>query len=82
MASSIKIGSNLENAEKGLKRRHVTYGLCRLILVEIKPRRGLPMNLSERNWVPQDQRNELREGFGDGSQNRNQKGAPLWHLPS
>jgi len=27
---------------------------------------------SERNWVPQDKRNELREGFGDGSQNRNQ----------
>ena len=25
------------------------------------------MNLSESNWVPQDKRNELREGFGDES---------------
>src|SRR5208337_3340563 len=33
------------------------------------------MMVIERNWVPQDKRNEPREGFGDGSQNRNQEGA-------
>jgi hypothetical protein len=62
--------------------RRVTEALYRSALVEIKPGRGWPMILSERNWVPQDKRNELREGFGDGSQNRNQQGAIQWHLPS
>jgi hypothetical protein len=31
------------------------------------------MKQVKHKWVPQDKRNELREGFGDGSQNRNHK---------
>src|SRR5271154_6499308 len=46
-----------------------------MALVEIKLKPAPPMGHSERNWVPQDKRNELREGFGDGSQNRNRQGA-------
>jgi len=43
-----------------------------MLRVEIKPGSRQPMMIVNRNWVPQDKRNELREGFGDGSQNRNQ----------
>ena len=53
----------------------VTYVYRRSVPAGIKPGNGPPMMGTEGQLGSADNRNELREGFGDGSHNRNQKGA-------